>query len=452
VTAVRSDPEGPAARGRPKHPTGLRYDRAVPSLDRFLDAPVGATPDERHNFRVAYIESALIGIISAASTFLPVFLARLGATNLEVSLLVALPSLTGVILAIPFGGLIQTRRNIIPWYSRGRLGGQMGYVAIAIASFVLPQDLVVPGILAIWAVVTLFSTVTSISFAVVMDATAGARGRYELMSRRWSILGLMTGLSLAVVGQVLGALEFPGSYQLVFAGLGLLGLIAFRYASAIRVPDHPPTIVGGGARNMLRLGETVARVRSQPAFLAFTARHFLYAIGAAISVPLLPLFYVRVLAASDAWIGLIGTAQALMLLVGYALWRHQSRVRGSRFVLIAATIGASAVPAVMSLTRSVELTAAIVGIGAVFAAGVSLAMFDQMMATVPKGFGVTFTSVDTTLVYLAGVIAPLLAAFLADHVGIPAALVAASVVSLAGALLFAADGRRRRRTPAAPSE
>jgi Na+/melibiose symporter-like transporter len=291
-----------------------------------------------------------------------------------------------------------------------------------------------------------FSTVTSISFAVVMDATAVSRGRYELMSRRWSILGLMSGVSLAVVGQVLGAIEFPTNFQFVFSGLGLLGLVAFRYASQIRVPDHPPVAPADGARRVLHVGEMIARVRTQPAFLAFTARHFLYAIGTAIAGPLLPLFYVRVLAAPDAWIGLIGTAQALMLLVGYAAWRRVSRRRGSRSVLVWATLGAALVPAVLSLTRSVELAAAIVGVGAVFTAGVSLAMFDQMMATVPKGYGVTFTSVDTTLVYLAGVVAPLLAAFLADRLGIAEALVVASAVTLGGALLFAT--RRAGQVPA----
>src|SRR4029077_9546293 len=127
-------------------------------------------------------------------------------------------------------------RNIIPWYSRGRLGGQLGYVAIASVSFALPPELVVPGVLAVWAVVTVFSAVTSVSFAVVMDATAGNRGRYELMSRRWSILGLMSALSLVLVGQALGWFPFPTNYQLIFAGLGLLGLFAFRYARAIRVP------------------------------------------------------------------------------------------------------------------------------------------------------------------------------------------------------------------------
>ena len=36
-----------------------------------------------------------------------------------------------------------------------------------------------------------------------------------------------------------------------------------------------------------------------------------------------------------------------------------------------------------------------------------------MMSIVPKGYGVTFNSVDTGIVYLAGIIGPLLAAILA---------------------------------------
>jgi len=419
----------------------------VSILDAFLDAPAGASPVERHNFRVAYRESALIGIIAAGSTFLPVFLARLGASNLQVSLLVSLPSLTGVILAIPLGGLIQSRRNIIPWYSRGRLGGQLGFVAIAAASLALPPEFAVPGILAVWAVITIFSTVTNISFAVVMDATAGNRGRYELMSRRWSILGLMNAISLAIVGQALGWFDFPRNYQAVFLILGLLGIVAFRYAKAIQVPDHPAAMRSSGVHPVRQVLDVAARVRVQRVFLGFTARHFLYAIGSSLAVPLVPLFYVRVIGAPDSWIGIIGTAQALMMLVGYAFWRRQSRVRGSRFVLVTATLGAALVPAALSLTREVALAAAIAGIGAVFSAGVNLAIFDRLMTIIPRGYGITFTSVDTSLVYLAGVAGPLVAAILADRIGLAPALVCASAVSLGAALLFALD-----RAPAVPND
>jgi hypothetical protein len=407
-------------------------------LDRFFDPPIGATATDRHNFRVAFIESAFIGLISSGSTFLPVFVARLGGSNLDVSLVTALPSLTGVILAIPLGGVIQSRRNIIPWYSRGRLGQQLGYAVIATASFALPAALVVPGILGVWAIATAFSAVTNVSFAAVMDATAGSRGRYELMSRRWSILGLMTALSLVLVGQVLSWLPFPVNYQAVFVGLGLLALVSYRYSSAIRVPDHPPAHRDSRSR-FASVSDLAARVRANPPFIAYAARHFVYALGAAIAVPLVPLFYVRVIGAPDAWIGLIGTTQALLLLVGYAIWRRSSRARGSRFVLIWSTIGTALAPAALAFTRDAPLAAAIAGFGAIFTAGVNLALFDRMMSIVPKGYGVTFTSVDTMVVFLAGILGPLIAATVADQVGLAWALILASVATLSGALLFAVD-------------
>src|SRR5437773_459308 len=79
---------------------------------------------------------------------------------------------------------------------------------------------------------------------VVMNATAGTRGRFELMSRRWSIMGFATAVSLAVVGNVLGRIGFPLNYQLVFFGFSLTGLWAYTYGSKIQVPDHPPAARG----------------------------------------------------------------------------------------------------------------------------------------------------------------------------------------------------------------
>jgi len=297
-------------------------------LDRFLDPPGGASETERRNFRVAYRESALIGFISAAGTFLPVFVARLGGSNLQVSLITALPSIVGVLVAIPLGGLMQTRRNIIPWYSRGRLGGHLGYMAIGLVSLLVPAALVVPGILGVYLLVAGFSAVTSVAFNVVMDATAGSRGRYELMSRRWSILGLMSALSLVLVGQALSLLPFPTNYQVIFVGLGLLGFLSYRYASAIRVPDHPPVEGRAGPRGIAATADVIARVRQEPLFMGFVARHFVFSVGTSIAVPLVPLFYVRVIGASDAWIGIIGTTQALTILLGYAFWRRAVRARG----------------------------------------------------------------------------------------------------------------------------
>lgn len=413
------------------------------SLRGYFEAPAGSSPTEQHNFHYAFREAALIGVINAAMIFLPVFVVRLGGTNLQVSLLTALPSLTGVLLAIPIGGLMQTRRNIIPWYSRGRVGSQAAYAAAALASLLLPPHLVIPGILVIYGVATLFSTITNVAFNVVMDATAGTRGRFELMSRRWSLMGLATAVSLAVVGDVLGRIGFPLNYQIVFFGFSLTGLWAYRYGSKIRVPDHPPTVRGaGGASVWLRASEMASRIRAEPAFLAFEARRFVYATGTTLTLPLIPLYYVRVLHAPDGWIGLIGTTQALMLLVGYAIWRRQSRLRGARFVLATATFGAALYPAALGLTGQVPIAALLAGLAAIFSSGVNLAIFDRLMTTVPPGYGVTFNSIDTTVVYIAGVAAPVIGALLANRIGLSGALIVGTAIGLIGAVLFALDRTR----------
>jgi hypothetical protein len=122
-------------------------------------------------------------------------------------------------------------------------------------------------------------------------------------------------------------------------------------------------------------------------------------------------------------------------------------------VLVWSTIGTALAPAVLAFTRDAPVAAAIAGFGAIFTAGVNLALFDRMMSIVPKGYGVTFTSVDTMVVFLAGILGPLIAATIADSVGLAWALVVASIATLSGALLFAVDRvpwpSRARAVPAA---
>lgn len=417
-------------------------------LRGIFEAPPGSTVTERHNFHYAYREAALIGVVNSGAVFLPVFLVRLGASNLQVSLVTALPALTAVLLAIPIGAFLQSRRNIIPWYSRGRIGSQSTYGACALAALLLPAGFVVPGILIAWGIGTVFSTFTNVSFNVVMNATAGSHSRFELMSRRWSIMGIALAATLAAVGYLLGRIRFPLNFELLFLGFVVVAAWAYTFGSKLQVPDHPAALHREGGRAVRgRLAEIARLVGREPAFLAFEVRRFVYAIGTTLALPLIPLYYVRVLHASNSWIGLIGTVQSLMMLVGYATWRRQSRARGGRAVLTVATFGAALAPAALAATHLVTIAAAVAGAGAVFTAGVNLALFDRLMATVPDGYGVTFNSIDTTAVNVAAVAAPVLGALIANRIGLGGALIVATLIGVCGAALFALD---RTAPPALP--
>jgi len=277
-----------------------------------------------------------------------------------------------------------------------------------------------------------------VAFAVVMDGAAGPRGRYDLLSRRWSIMGLTTAISVVIIGQVLQALAFPVNYQLVFMAFSVAGVISYRYNLRIRLTDQTPREFVGGPP-VQRIRAMVALVRAEPRFTRYMSRKLVYSMGLRLVAPLIPLFYIREVHASDAWIGVIATAQSLALLTGYVLWRQQSRVRGPRFVLLTATAVSAAFPAALALVRPEPLVAAVVAVGALFTAGTDLAMFDELMKTIPRGQGLTFAAIDQSTTNAGGIVAPLIGATLAQVIGIPNALLLGAAISLAGFALFALD-------------
>jgi len=404
---------------------------------RWSIAPENVTPVQKQNFLKVQIDGIGIGLATAAAPFLPVFLTRLGATNFEVGLLTAMPAATGLFFAILVGRFLQSRRQVVPWYSGVRFLVVLCYALTGLAPFIVPKEYLVQAVLLIWAAATLPQTVVSVAFSVVMNAVAGPQHRYDLMSRRWTILGLATAITVAIAGQVLDRLSFPINYQLVFMGLSVGGLLSYAYSSRIELPDVAPPPRRPGQSLSQRFKGYVSLIRSQPAFVSFTAKRFVYLSGAALAAPLFPLYFVREVHASDAWIGIINTAQTAILLVGYPLWSRQWRVRGARFVLLWTTLGLTLYPALIAFTHRVEWIVLYAGLAGIFQAGLDLVFFDELMKTVPPEYSATFVSLAQSLQYLSTVASPLVGAFLADHIGLGGGLLVSAALRLIGFGLFA---------------
>jgi hypothetical protein len=392
---------------------------------------------QKRNFRNVQIDAVGIGLASAAAPFLPVFLTRLGATNIQVGLLTSMPAFTGLILAIFIGSFLQTRRNIIPWFSSARLLVISSYTLTGILPFLVPREYAVQAVLLIWAAATIPQTMLAVAFSVVMNAVAGPEGRYELMSRRWSILGLTSAITVAVAGWTLDQLDFPINYQLVFMALSVGGLISYYFSSHISLPDSESPEEKPALSARQRIGEYFDLIRQEPAFLAFTAKRFVFLSGTALATPLFPLYYVREVQANDAWIGIINTSQTAVLLIGYYLWTRQSMRRGSRFVLLRTTFSLALYPALVAMTHRVELIALLAGLAGIFQAGIDLVFFDELMKTVPVKQSARFVSLAQSLQYLSMVVAPLLGTWLANHIGIGGALMVSALLRLVGFALFA---------------
>ncbi len=391
---------------------------------------------QKRNFRYVQIDAIGVSISNVAAPFLPVFLTRLGASNFQVGLLTSMPGVTGLILAIIVGRFLQSRSNIVPWYSLSRLLVISCYALTGLLTFVLSKEYTVIATLAIWAFATLPQTALAVAFSVVMNAVAGPEGRYALLSRRWAIFGLTSVVMTFFVTRVIDLVEFPRNYEMMFLGLSLGGLISYYFSKQIKLPPQTPPVLTpsssafDSARNYFSLN------RREPAFISFASKKFVYYSAIALSAPIMPLFLVREVKATDSQIGTITMVMTLVMLAGYFLWPWSSRKYGGRFVLLATTFGMIFYPALTAATPHVPLIILYAAIAGLFQAGLDLVFFDELMKTVPPAYGATFVSLAQSMQYLSAIVAPLIGTWLADSIGLGGALWVSAGLRLLGFLLF----------------
>jgi MFS family permease len=411
------------------------------SIIKWFTEPRVGEDVNRKNFLFVQIDAVGIGLANAAAPFLPVFLARLGASNFQVGLLTSMPALTGLMLALVVGGYLQRKANIVQWFGTARLLVVLSYALTGIAPFIVPREYLVFTVLGIWAVATLPQTIVAILFSVVMNQVAGPTGRFELMSRRWSIMGFTTAITVVIVGQVLDRLGFPFNYQLVFMALSIGGLISYYFSSHLELPPRVIHVAAVSAKRSQRIKEYRALIFSHKPFINFALRRFVYLTGISLAVPLFPLYFVRQLQASDAWIGLISTSSTAVMILGYFFWVGRSRKYGTRMVLLWTTLGLSLYPLLVAFTDRVELVVVLAGLAGIFQAGLDLIFFDELMRTIPVEYSATFVSFAQSMQYLSAVVSPVLGTTLADTIGISGALIVASTIRLLGFALFLTQKR-----------
>jgi Na+/melibiose symporter-like transporter len=391
-----------------------------------------ASETQKRNFRYVQIDAIGVSISNVAAPFLPVFLTRMGASNFQVGLLSAMPGFTG---------LFQTRRNIVPWFSLSRLMVISCYALTGLMTLLLPQKWAVFSTLGIWAFATLPSTALAVAFSVVMNAVAGPEGRYALLSRRWAIFGLTSVVFTFAVTRVIDQIAFPLNYGLMFLGLSLGGLISFYFSNRISLPDQAPPPLAAGESAWATLKNYLTLLRGAPAFVSFSSKRFVYLSALALSTPIMPLFFVREVHATDSQIGTINMTMTSVMLVGYFFWPWVSRRWGGRIVLLATSLGMVLYPALTAATPNVTWIYAFAALAGLFQGGLDLVFFDELMKTIPPEYSATFVSLAQSMQYLSASAAPLFGTFLADYIGLGGALWLSAGLRLIGFFLFLRSDR-----------
>lgn len=413
-------------------------------LPVLITGPKELSEPARTNFRNVQIDAIGVGLANAAASFLPIYLTRLEASTLQIGLLSSMPAMTGLILAIPLGRWLQRQENIVKWFSIARLLVIASYALTGLISFLVSDKVLVNSILGVWALATIPQTIVAISFSVVMNAVAGPNHRFQLMTRRWSTLGITTALSVIAIGQLLDNVIFPLNYRIMFIILSLGGLLSYYFSRQISIPATIPPKLEFKQSFKNQMIEMKELVFSQKPFMSFIVKRFVFLTGSALATPLIPLYLVRVVHATDGWISAINTAQTAVLVIGYFIWSNQSRNVGTRKVIIWATLGVSLYPFLLSFVISPWQIVMLAGLNGVSQAGVDLVFFDELMKTVPIEYSAIFVSFAQSIQFLSSIVAPLAGTAIADSLGLPAGLIFSAVFRFAGFLMFALGGKPKK--------
>src|SRR6478752_609627 len=119
---------------------------------------------QQRNVRNVLIDGVGVALVQGVATFLSVFLVRLGATPFMIGLLTSMPALTGMVLALPVGRLLERQRNILPWYSRVRVRVLGCYALTGLVPFFFPRNMAAIAIITIWALATVPQAIVNVAF------------------------------------------------------------------------------------------------------------------------------------------------------------------------------------------------------------------------------------------------------------------------------------------------
>jgi MFS family permease len=159
-------------------------------------------------------------------------------------------------------------------------------------------------------------------------------------------------------------------------------------------------------------------------------------LGLTLVSALIPIYWVKDLQASDAWVGYFNAALSAATLVSYLPWTRIKRRFGARWVLIPSVVGTALYPALLSLAQRPAAVLPAIVFNGLAASGLSLAFFDALFEVCPAGKQARYVAINMTVIHLMGVVGPPIGATLVNWMPIQGVMVIGTGIALIGALIF----------------
>jgi MFS family permease len=407
----------------------------------------GANTVEDRNYRNLMLSGLWFGPVDGGIfNYLPVFLARLGASASVISLLTSAPSFLGIVTYLPGGAYVERQKDLVRVLVRAVLLSRTIYPMIALAPLLVPGRLLPLVIAILWTLAALPSAIHIPAFAAMMQKAIPAQRRAKFNGTRWGLMSLISGSAIALFGFMLDRTVFPLGYQIVFMVSFGAALLNMYYFSKVEIADDRPSesqqrqaaadTSPQAPGQLARLRHFLLHFAAHPPFVRFNASSFSFRLALMMPAGLYSIYWVQELRANDSWIGLRGTAGYAALVLGYWLWGRMANRIGHRGLLLTCGVIGALYPVTTAWAPSVEWLLPAAALWGITISGIDIGLFDMMLISAPAGRMPSFAALANVLNNIALAVGPLLGAGLAGLVGIQTALLVIGGLQLAATAGF----------------
>jgi MFS family permease len=396
-----------------------------------------ATLEER-NYRNLLLNGAWFGPIDGGIyTYLPVFLARLGATPSIVGLVTSGPALIGILTYIPGGAYAERKTDMVKLVVWAAFIVRCSAPIIALLPFFLGPAYLPLAAVVIWSLMAIPNAVHIPAWTYVMQQAVPPERRAHLNGTRWALFSLVSAICIAIFGRFLDRTPFPAGYQIVFMISFGAAIMNLYYFNKLRVP---PFRADRAQSTRSGLGQRVAiffrPLTESPAFVRYNLATLPWRLAYNLPIALFSIYWVDNLQVSNTWIGLRGTVGYAALVVGYRMWGQVANRIGHRSVLLICGAVAALYPALTALAPSAPWLLPAAALWGLSIAGSDIGLFDMLLNACPDGRQPSYAATSNMLVSTVTFVAPLIGGVLAQLAGVRPALLVAALLQLLTTAFF----------------
>jgi MFS family permease len=411
---------------------------------------------QTQNDRHLYLDIFWWGILAGSLiSFLGIYLARLGATSFQLSILSAGPAVVNLLISLPVGKWLETRSFTRTAFVTSILH-RSGYTLMLFVMLLFAEHLHISLMLWISVLMSIPGAALMIAFNAMFAEIIPPDRRALVVGRRNALLAVSMTTTALISGQLLEQVIFPLNYQIVFA-IGIIGgaLSCYELSRVKEIQDRKtfsrvgkPILdrarPGGGASpfarryipgtRFLTRGVNMLRpdlLRGQ--FGLFLGAMFFFYVSQNLVVPLFPTYSVDMMGLSD-WVISMGTAffQVAVFVTSLRLSRVSNRLGHHRLMVIS-VLGYAAFPLFIGMWPTIPsymAGAAIGGIGWGFLGG---SVGNRLMERVPEDDRPSHMALFNITLNLGVLIGSLFGPVLGDWTGLQAAMLIGGIVRILSA-------------------